>query len=224
MKLLFAEDDRDISRAVVTLLERSNYAVDPVFNGLDALDYAKHGDYDGIILDIMMPKMNGIQVLEQLRRDGIKTPVMMLTAKGEMDDRVLGLDSGADDYLTKPFAGRELIARVRALLRRSGEYISDCLTFGDIQLDRGTYCLSCNEKSVHLSSKAFQMMEMFILSPRKIISMNQFMEHIWGWDSEAEINVVWVNISFLRKKMAEIGSRCEIRATRGVGYSLEDCL
>lgn len=222
MKLLFAEDDRDISKGVVTLLERNNYSVDPVFNGEDALDYAKHGDYDGIILDVMMPKMNGIQVLENLRKEGITIPVMMLTAKDEIDDRIIGLDSGADDYLTKPFAAGELLARIRALLRRKGEYAPDILKFGDLTLDRATYRLESRKSYVHLGSKAFQMMEMFILSPHKIISVSQFMEHIWGWDSEAEINVVWVNISFLRKKLSEIGSKAEIRATRGVGYSLED--
>ncbi|MFV0467130.1 MAG: response regulator transcription factor [Lachnospiraceae bacterium] len=222
MKILFAEDDKDISKAVVTLLERSSYTVDAVYNGEDAFDYAAEGDYDAIILDIMMPKMDGVTVLKKLREKGCDVPAMMLTAKSEIDDRIVGLDAGADDYLTKPFAGGELLARVRALLRRRTEFQSDEVKFGDIVLDRGSYQLSCKKNGVKLSGKAFQMMEMFMLSPRQIISVNQFMEHIWGWDSDAEINVVWVNISFLRKKLEEIGSSAEIKATRGVGYSLED--
>lgn len=222
MKILFAEDDRDISKAVVTLLVRNSYTVDAVYDGVDALDYGKCGDYDVIILDIMMPKMDGIQVLLQLRKAGCKVPVMMLTAKAEVDDRINGLDSGADDYLTKPFAGGELLARVRALTRRQSEFTADLITFADLSLDRGSYSLSCGSKKVKLSGKAFQMMELFMRSPHQILSVNQFMEHIWGWESEAEINVVWVNISFLRKKMDEIGSKSKIKATRGVGYSLED--
>lgn len=222
MKILFAEDDRDISKAVVTLLERSSYTVDAVYNGADALDYATEGDYDVIVLDIMMPKMDGVTVLKKLREQGCSIPVMMLTAKSEVDDRIVGLDAGADDYLTKPFAGGELLARVRALLRRRTEFQSDDVQFANVTLDRSSYHLICKKKSVKLSGKAFQMMEMFMLSPRQIISVNQFMEHIWGWDSDAEINVVWVNISFLRKKLDEIGASVEIKATRGVGYSLED--
>ncbi len=221
MKILFAEDDRDISKAVVTLLERSSYTVDAVYNGQDALDYAVDGDYDVIILDIMMPKMDGVTALTKMREEGVGCPVLMLTAKAEIEDRISGLDAGADDYLTKPFAGGELLARLRALSRRKGEFQSDVLSYGDIELDRGAYTLSCGDKSVKLAGKAFQMMEMFVRSPHQIMSVDQFMEHIWGWDSEAEVNVVWVNISFLRKKLDEIGSKAEIHATRGVGYSLE---
>lgn len=221
MKLLFAEDDRDISKAVVTLLERSSYTVDAVYNGQDALDYAMDGDYDAIVMDIMMPKMDGITALHRMRESGVQIPVLLLTAKTEVDDRISGLDAGADDYLTKPFATGELLARLRALLRRKGEYQPDTLTYEDLELDRASYTLSCNGNCVKLAGKAYQMMEMLIRSPRQIISVNQFMEHIWGWDSDAEINVVWVNISFLRKKLAEIGSKTEIHATRGVGYSLE---
>jgi len=221
MKLLFAEDDRDISKAVTTLLERNSYTVDPVYNGQDALDYASDGDYDAIIMDIMMPKMDGITALQKMREAGVQIPVLLLTAKTEVDDRISGLDAGADDYLTKPFAGGELLARLRALLRRKGEYQSDILQYGDLELDRASYTLSCKGKSVKLAGKAYQLMEMLIRSPHQIMSVNQLMEHVWGWDSEAEINVVWVNISFLRKKLLEIGSKAEIHATRGVGYSLE---
>jgi len=221
MKILFAEDDKDISKAVVTLLEKNSYTVEAVYNGEDALDYATCGEYDAIVMDIMMPKLDGVTALQEMRKAGVNTPVLLLTAKTEVEDRIEGLDAGADDYLTKPFAGGELLARLRAMLRRKGDYQSDVLTFRDLSLDRGSYTLTCGEKSVKLVGKAYQLMEMLIRSPHQIMSVNQLMEHIWGWDSEAEINVVWVNVSFLRKKLAEIGSEVEIHATRGVGYSLE---
>ncbi|MCR5388029.1 MAG: response regulator transcription factor [Lachnospiraceae bacterium] len=221
MKILFAEDDPDISKGVVTLLERNSYTVDAVHNGKDALDYALGGDYDAIVLDIMMPKMDGINAVKKMRENGIDIPILFLTAKTEVDDRIVGLDAGADDYITKPFAGGELLARLRALLRRRGEYRADVIRYSDIELDRTSFTLSCGEKSVKLVGKAYQLMEMLILSPKRILSVNHLMEHIWGWDSEAEINVVWVNISFLRKKLSEIDSKTEIRATRGAGYSLE---
>ena len=221
MKILFAEDDKDISKGVVTLLERNSYTVDAVYNGADALDYAVDGDYDAIVLDIMMPKMDGVTALKKMREADVAVPVLLLTAKTEVDDRIEGLDAGADDYLTKPFAGGELLARLRALLRRKGGFQSDVIKYGDLELDRTSYTLSCGAKNVKLVGKAYQLMEMLIRSPHQVLSVNQLMEHVWGWDSEAEINVVWVNISFLRKKLTEIGSKTEIRATRGVGYSLE---
>ena len=220
MKLLFAEDNRDVSRGVVTLLERSNYTVDPVYNGNDALDYLLNGDYDGAILDIMMPGKSGLEVVREARRQGVRTPVMMLTAMDEVDDKINGLDAGADDYLPKPFAGGELLARVRALLRRSESYVPDLMTYEDRTLDRSSYRLSCGKESVNLGSKGFQMMEMLMRSPGSIISVDQFMEHIWGWDAEVEINVVWVNISTLRKQLQKLGSRVEIRVVRGAGYTL----
>ena len=221
MKLLFAEDDRDISKAVAALLTRSSYTVDTVYDGEDAIDYGLNGDYDAIILDVMMPKADGVAVLKRLREAGVGTPVLLLTAKAEIEDRIVGLDAGADDYLTKPFDTGELLARIRALLRRKSEYRADAVRAGDITLDRGTYVLSCGERSVKLTGKAFQLMELLMLSPGQIFSVDKLMEHIWGWDAEAEINVVWVNISFLRKKLTEIGSKATLRATRGVGYSLE---
>ncbi len=224
MKLLLAEDDKDMARAVQTLLSRNNYIVDVVRNGKDALDYLLHGDYDGAVLDIMMPELDGITVLKEARGQGIKIPILMLTAMGETEDRIYGLNAGADDYLPKPFAGGELIARVRALLRRTESFQSDILKYGDISLDRNRCTLSCGEQSVYLGNKAFQMMEMFLLSPDQIISVEEFMNHIWGWDSEAEINVVWVNISYLRKQLAKLESKVTIRVVRGVGYTLDKSL
>ena len=220
MKLLFAEDDPDIIKGVTTLLRRSGYTVDAVTNGNDALQYLVNGDYDAAILDIMMPGASGLDVLREIRRRGIGIPVMMLTALGETDDRVTGFDSGADDYLPKPFAGRELVSRVRALLRRTETFTPDVYTFGDVQLDSGTYQLSCGDKSVRLGNKGFQVMQMLMRHPNKIISADEFMEHVWGWDSDAEINVVFTNISFLRKNLAQIGSKVKIRVVRNAGYLL----
>ena len=222
MRLLFAEDDKDLSRAITALLTRSNYSVDPVYNGRDALDYALSGANDGIILDVMMPGMDGMEVIRRVRQAGVGTPCIMLTAKDAVSDRIEGLDAGADDYLPKPFAAGELMARLRALLRRRGEFGGDELSFGDLTLNRGSYTLSCGQRQARLGGKAFQVMEMLMLSPRRVFSANQIIEKIWGWDSEAEINVVWVNISFLRKKIVELGARVEIRVTRGAGYSLEE--
>lgn len=220
MKLLFAEDDPDVSRSVTTLLQRSGYTVDAVHNGRDALNYLINGDYDAAILDIMMPGASGLDVLREIRQRGMGIPVMMLTALGELDDRVAGFDTGADDYLPKPFAGKELISRVRALLRRTESFTPDVYTFGDVQLDSGNYQLSCGERSVRLGNKGFQVMQMLMRHPNKIISADEFMEHIWGWDSDAEINVVFTNISFMRKNLAKIGSKVKIRVVRSAGYLL----
>ena len=221
MKLLFAEDDPDVSRSVTALLTRSHYSVDPVYNGNDALTYLTDGDYDACIMDIMMPGMNGDEVVRKARAAGSQVPVIMLTAMGEVEDRINGLDAGADDYLAKPFDGGELLARIRALLRRHESYSPDIVTYGDLTLNRSTFALSCHEKSVSLSNKAFQMMEMLMLSPGRIISVDEFMQHIWGWDSESEINVVWVNISTLRKQLSAMSSETAIKVVRGAGYRLE---
>ena len=221
MRLLFAEDDRDLARAVKALLEHSGYSVDVVYDGQDALDYAAGGGYDGLILDWMMPRLSGLQVLDALRRRDIAVPALMLTARDAVEDRVAGLDAGADDYLPKPFATTELLARVRALLRRKASYAPDALRYADIELDRASMTLKRGEAGVKLSNKAFQLMELLAEHPSVVHSVDQIMERVWGWDSEAEINVVWVNISFLRKKLKELGSRVEIKATRGVGYSLQ---
>lgn len=221
MRILFAEDDRDLSRAVKALLEHSGYSVDVVYNGRDALEYAEGGNYDGLILDWMMPGLSGIQVLEKLRVKGVATPTLMLTARDAVEDRVKGLDAGADDYLSKPFATSELLARVRALLRRKADYAPDVLRFADLELDRGSMALRCQGKEARLNNKAFQLMELLAEHPSIVHSVNQIMERVWGWDAEAEVNVVWVNVSFLRKKLKELGAHVEIKATRGVGYSLE---
>lgn len=221
MRILFAEDDKDLSRAVKALLEHSGYSVDVVFNGRDALDYAQSGGYDGLIFDWMMPELSGVDALARLRQGGVSAPCLMLTARDAVEDRVTGLDAGADDYLPKPFATTELLARVRAMLRRKADYAPDVLRFADIELDRAGMALRCNGQSEKLSNKAFQLMEMLVEHPHFVHSVDQIMEKVWGWDSESEINVVWVNISSLRKKLKEMGAHVEIKATRGVGYSLE---
>ena len=221
MKLLFAEDDPDVARGVAAILERNNYLVDVVNNGQDAYDYIMEGDYDAAVLDIMMPKMNGDEVVRRIRKNGKSIPVMLLTAMGEVEDRIDGLDAGADDYLTKPFVSGELLARVRALLRRSQTFTPDVIRFKDLALDCTTYRLSCGKKQEVLSKKTFLLAEVFLRSPGIIISADKIMDHVWGWDSEAEINVVWVNISTLRKVITKIGSDVRIRMVRGTGYVME---
>lgn len=222
MRLLLAEDEKELSNALVTILKHNNYSVDAVYDGLEALDYLQAENYDGVILDVMMPKMDGLTVLKKLRELGSDLPVLMLTAKSEIDDRVIGLDSGADDYLTKPFATKELLARIRAMTRRQSEVTDSILCVGNLRLDRATYELSTDHGSFRLANKEFQMMEMLMTNPRILISTDRFMEKIWGYDSEAEINVVWVYISYLRKKLSAIDASVAIKATRGAGYSLEE--
>lgn len=222
MRLLIAEDEVDLAEALTVFFEKNQYTVDAVHDGSSALDYASMGGYDAIILDIMMPKLDGLQVLTRLREDGVSTPVMLLTARGEKDDRVAGFNSGADDYLPKPFAPDELLARVRAMLRRTGDYKPTVLCFGDLELDCGSSSLRCGGKVERLSGREFQVMELFMRSPQVILSAERIMERVWGWDAEAEINVVWVHISNLRKKLSAVGSSVAIRASRGLGYSLED--
>lgn len=222
MRLLIAEDDVDLAEALAFLFEKNQFSADTVNDGFAAYDYAVAGNYDGIILDVMMPKMDGIEVLRKLRRENIKTPVMMLTAKGEKDDRITGFDSGADDYLPKPFEPDELISRVRAMLRHGSDYKPAVLAFCDITLDANSCMLMCADKQIRLSGKEFQIMEMFMRSPKTVLSAERIMEKIWGWDSDAEINVVWVNISNLRKKMRAIKSKTAINANRGMGYVLEE--
>ena len=221
MKLLFAEDDRDLSTAVKTLLERNGYTVDAVYDGAEAVNYARGGEYDGMILDWMMPEKDGVEALREMRAGGVQTPCILLTARDAVEDRITGLDAGADDYLPKPFNGRELLARIRAMLRRRENYTPDVVRWEDLRLDKGCCELSCGEKTARLSGKMYQMMELFMENPRILFSVQQLMDKIWGWDAEAEINVVWVNISQLRKKLAELGTAAEIRAHRGSGYSLE---
>ncbi len=221
MKILFAEDDRDLSIAVKTLLERTGYLVDTVHDGAEALAYAEAESYDGMILDWMMPEKDGVETLREMRSKGITTPCLLLTARDAIEDRVTGLDAGADDYLPKPFNGKELLARVRAMMRRRETYVPDVITWEDLQLDKGSCELRCGTQSVRLTGKMYQMTELFMDNPKHLFSAQQLMDRVWGWDSEAEINVVWVNISQLRKKLSELGSDTEIRVYRGTGYALE---
>ncbi len=222
MRLLLAEDEKELSKALCAVLKHNNYSVDPVFNGQDALDYGICENYDGIILDLMMPKLDGLTVLKRLRENGVSTPVIILTAKSEIEDRITGLDAGADDYLTKPFAMGELLARLRALTRRKSEFLPNVASLGNISLNRETFELSVDGNSVRLGNKEFQMLEMLMSNPGRLISTEQFMERIWGYETEAEINVVWVYISYLRKKLANLQANVEIKAVRGVGYTLEE--
>lgn len=221
MRLLLAEDEEELSEALTAVLRRNNYSVDAVYNGQDALDYAEGQEYDGIILDIMMPKKSGLEVLRTLRAHKNQVPVLLLTAKTQVDDRVEGLDSGADDYLGKPFAIKELLARVRAMTRRQSTLTDNVLTLGNVTLNRSTFELSVGEEKVRLANKDFQMMEMLIVNPGQIISTDRFMEKVWGYDSDTEIGVVWVYVSNLRKKLAALGADIEIKAVRNQGYSLE---
>ena len=220
MRLLLAEDERMLSDALVAILTHSNYSVDAVYDGQEALDYLEAGsNYDAAILDVMMPKLDGLSVLRTIRSQGNPLPVLLLTARSEVDDRVEGLDSGADDYLTKPFATKELLARIRAMTRRQPDLTDTVLRFGDVSLERQSFTLTGPQGSVRLAGKEFQMLEM--TNPNQVIATERFLEKIWGYDSEAEINVVWVNLSGLRKKLQSIGSAVRIRAARGVGYQLE---
>lgn len=222
MRLLIAEDELDLAEALTVFFQKNHFSVDAVNDGADAYEYASSGEYDAIILDVMMPKMNGIDVLRRLRAEGIKTPVMMLTAKGMKDDRITGFNAGADDYLPKPFEPDELICRVRAMLRRSDNYRPSALEFGDVTLDPSTGLLACSGRSVRLSGREYQVMELFMRSPNIVFSADKIMERVWGWDSDAETNVIWMHISNLRKKLRSIGSKITIRAVRGLGYALEE--
>lgn len=221
MRLLLAEDEKELAKALAVILKHNNYSVDTVHDGEDALTYLESGNYDGAILDIMMPKLDGLSVLRKIRDEGNCIPVLILTAKSEIDDRVAGLDAGADDYLTKPFAMKELLARVRAMLRRRTETVDTVLAFDDITLELSTSILSSGEEKVRLTNKEFQMLEMLIEANGGIISVEKFMDKIWGYDSETEQNVVWVYVSYLRKKLSSLGSSVMIEAHRNLGYSLE---
>ena len=222
MKLLIAEDEQDLAEVLTAFFEKNQFTVDAVPDGQEAYTYASSGGYDAVILDVMMPKLNGVEVLRRLRAEGFSAPVMMLTAKAEKDDREEGFDAGADDYLPKPYAPDELLSRVRALLRRAGAYTPTVLRFGGLTLDCSAGLLSCGTESVRLSGREFQVMELLMRSPRQLFSADKIMERVWGWDSDAEISVVWVHISNLRKKMKAIGSSASVRAVRGMGYLLED--
>lgn len=221
MRILLAEDEKPLARAIVKLLEKNNFSADAVYNGEDAYDYLASGNYDAAVLDIMMPKLDGITVLKKIRAQGNAIPILMLTAKAEVDDKVLGLDSGANDYLAKPFDTKELMARIRCMTRGRQE-TDNSLRMGNIVLNRATFELSSPTGSFRLANKEFQMMEMFLSNPHHIISAEQLMEKIWGFDSETEQNVVWVYISYLRKKLTALHANIRIRALRNAGYSLEE--
>ena len=221
MRLLLAEDEKDLADALEAMLKHNNYSVDVVNNGQDALDYLMLDDYDGAILDVMMPQMDGVTVVKKLRENKKSTPVLLLTAKSEIEDKVYGLDSGADDYMTKPFVTRELLARVRSMTRRQATFTSNVLELGNVSLSKHTFELSTEKDKVRLSNKEYQMMEMLMRNPGNVIQTEQFLERIWGYDSDSEINVVWVNISYLRKKLKALDANVRIKATRNVGYTLE---
>ena len=221
MRLLYAEDEKSLARAVSTILRKNNYSVDVVYDGQAALDYLATENYDGAILDVMMPKADGFEVLRQMRARGDSTPVLLLTARGEIDDRVAGLDSGANDYLTKPFDMKELLARIRAMTRLLSVQPDKTISFGKVTLDCASYDLTGPGGSTKLAGKEFQMMEMLMRNPRRLVSTEAFMDRIWGYDSEAELNIVWVYISTLRKKLKGIDADIEIKAQRGLGYYLE---
>ena len=221
MRILLAEDERSLSRAMMALLERNHYSADAVYDGEEALAYLECGNYDALILDLMMPKLDGLSVLRRLRERGNRIPVLILTAKSEVDDKVLGLDTGANDYLTKPFSTPELMARIRAMTRSQTTQATSRLTFGNITLDQTTFELSSPSSSVRLTNKEFQMMELLMRNPRQRISSERFLERIWGYDSDVELNVVWVYLSYLRKKLAALLANVQIKAFRNAGYALE---
>ena len=221
MRILIAEDESELAKGLKYLLEKNNFTVDIANDGAVACDFINSNEYDVIVLDIMMPKKNGLEVLKDLRKAGNKVPVMMLTAKSEIDDRVEGLECGADDYLPKPFATKEFIARVKALSRRSVVYTSERIKIGNTCLDCNTYELSHASLSVRLNNKEYQLAELFFKYPDVVFSVTRLMDRIWGQESEAYIDVVWTYIGFLRKKLKQISSDVEIKTVRGVGYILE---
>ena len=222
MRLLLAEDEKALSKALTAILERNNYSVDAVYDGQSALEYLETDNYDGVILDIMMPKVDGLTVLRKVREKGNLIPILLLTAKSEVDDKVEGLDAGANDYLTKPFHSKELLARIRAITRTQSAQTTSKLTFGNVTLDQATFELSTAKGSFRLANKEFQMLELLMSNPHQLIPSERFLETIWGYDSDTEINVVWVYISYLRKKLTALHADIQIKATRNAGYSLEE--
>ena len=222
MRLLLAEDEKELSRVLTAILVRNNYSVDAVYDGEEALSYLNSSNYDGAILDIMMPKMDGLSVLRQIRNQGNSIPILLLTAKSEIDDKVEGLDAGANDYLTKPFAAKEMLARIRAMTRENTGAITSCLQMGNLFLDLASFTLSSPSGSLRLANKEFQMLEMLMGNPGQLISSERFFERIWGYDSEVELNVVWVYISYLRKKLVTLNANVQIKAARNAGYFLEE--
>ncbi|SFU59648.1 response regulator transcription factor [Butyrivibrio sp. M55] len=221
MRILIAEDEVATAKALKLLMEKAMYSVDIVHNGDDAWDYIQEGSYEVIVLDIMMPGKSGLEVLSLIRQNGIRTPVLLLTSKAEIEDRVAGLEAGADDYLPKPFATSELIARVKALGRRSDNYNDSVQSIGNIVLDSNKYEMSVGKKSVKLTNKEFQLIELFVLHPGQVFSTEHLMEKIWGYDTESDVDVVWTTIGYVRKKLRQIKANVEIKTMRGIGYALE---
>ena len=222
MRLLFAENEKSLSRAITAILKKNHYEVDAVYDGEEALAYLECGTYDGAILDIMMPKKDGLTVLKEIRRQGNNTPVLMLTAKAEIDDRVLGLDSGANDYLTKPFAAPELLARIRAMTRTQMTQNTSSLSFGNLSLNQTSFELSSPSGSYQLTNKEFQLLELLMANPGQVISSDRLFEKIWGYESDADPSVIWVYISYLRKKLTALNASVRIRAIRNAGYRLDE--
>ena len=222
MRILIAEDDPKLLKSLVHIFKLNYYAVDGVDNGIDAFDFAFSGEYDGLVLDIMMPGMDGVTLLKKLRVKGITTPALFLTARTEIDQRIEGLDAGADDYLPKPFSTGELLARVRAMLRRKDNYTPDMLAFGALSLNRSTYELICGGKTQALSGKEFQVMEMLMQNPHTIVTAEQLITHIWGWNTNVDTSVVWVHISNVRKKLEALAAPVTIKFVRSAGYVLEE--
>ncbi len=221
MRVLIAEDEVSTAKAIKVLLEKAKFSVDIVHNGDDAWDYIFGGSYEVIVLDIMMPGKSGLEVLSLLRKEHISTPVLLLTAKAEIDDRIAGLDAGADDYLPKPFATGELIARIKALGRRSENYTDSVMTIGDLTLDGNRYEMRSGNNVVSLTNKEYQLMELFIQHPGYVFSTGHLMDKIWGLDTDSDIDVVWTHIGFVRKKLRTLNSNVQIKTIRGSGYSLE---
>lgn len=221
MRLLIAEDDTKLLKSLKHIFESNKYMVDAVSNGIDAYDFAVTDEYDGIVLDIMMPGMDGVEVLKKIRGQGISTPVLFLTAKTEVSERVEGLDAGADDYLPKPFSTQELLARVRAMLRRRDNYAPEIIEVGGLVLNRSTYELSFAGQTCSLSGREYQIMEMLMGRPTFVVTSDEFLSHVWGWNSEVDVSVIWVHISNIRKKLTLMNAPIEIRFVRGAGYKLE---
>ena len=222
MRILVADDEPEMTMVLEALLRRENYPVDVVHDGQDAMDYGLADNYDCLVLDIMMPKKDGIQVLQALRAQNVSTPVLLLTAKSQVEDRIAGLDSGADDYLPKPFHNGEFLARVRAMTRRGQVFTPSVLAAGNIRLDCSTFELRCGGSAIRLGSKEFQMLELLMRQKGRVVTTEQFMERIWGYDSEVEISVVWAYISYLRRKLEAVGADVRISTRRGFGYLLEE--
>lgn len=222
MKILVVEDETQLADALSEILKRHRYAVDTVYNGIDGLDNALTDIYDCIVLDIMLPGMNGIEILRNIRNEKISTPVILLTARSEVEDKINGLDCGADDYLTKPFVTGELLARIRALTRRKGEIVDDSkLSYCGLILNKDSCSMTYNENDVKLSLKEYQIMEMLMTNPKRILPKERIIEKIWGFESDVEYNNIEVYISFLRKKLSAIGTDIKIKTARGIGYSIE---